>query len=199
MPFLNERFPDDISRGAIGGAGFLTDVVMVESGHEFRRQARALELGSWEVSHAARLPEKYRRLQAFFRVAAGRANGFRFKDWTDFEAAQTEGVFVLLTGSTGGSTWQMYKRYTFGAYTYDRKIQKPINGTVTVTGGSGHSIDYATGILTEGLGEPTSWAGEFDVPARFDTDVMRAETIEKQVSGELVVGWSSIPIVEIRL
>lgn len=201
MPFIESpRFPEDISKGAIGGPGFLTDVVIVESGHEYRRQARALELGSWEVSHAARKPQQYRKLQSMFRIAAGRANAFRFKDWGDFEATAAEGRFVLVTASTAGSTWQMVKRYTFGAYTYDRTIQKPVSGTVTVVGGSGHSIDYATGILIEGTAEPTAWTGEFDVPCRFDTDAMRAETIDREGGyGDLIIGWSSIPIVEVRL
>lgn len=201
MPFIETpRFPEDISFGAIGGPGFLTDVVIVESGQEYRRQARALELGAWEVSHAARKPTQYRKLQAFFRVAAGRANAFRFKDWSDFEVSASEGRFAAIAGDSSGATWQMVKRYTFGAYTYDRAIQKPVSGTVVVTGGSGHSIDYTTGILTEGAGEPTSWTGEFDVPCRFDTDVMKAETRDREGGyGDLIIGWSTIPIVEVRL
>lgn len=195
MPFIETpRFPDAISYGAEGGATFLTDVVIVNSGAEYRNQVRSLELGRWDVSHAARLPAAYRPLAAFFRVAAGRANGFRFKDWTDFEVGSGEGVFTLLTATT----FQMHKRYTAGAATYDRRIQKPVSGTVTVTGGTTPTVDYATGIVTVAAGTPTSWTGEFDVPCRFDTDEMRAITRDR-AGDDLIIGWNAIPIVEIRL
>lgn len=192
MSFLAERFPSEISYGAVGGPGFLTDVVATNSGDESRDSIWAYERGQWEVAHAARLPAAYRPLQAFFRAAAGRANTFRFKDWTDFECAITEGVFTLLTATT----FQCLKRYTFGAVTFDRKIVLPIS-TITINGGTVDSVNYATGIVTMTTGTPTAWSGEFDVLCRFDTDVMRAETIDRSGS-QLIVGWRSIPIVEVR-
>jgi hypothetical protein len=44
---------------------------------------------------------------------------------------------------------------------------------------------------------PASWSGEFDNHCRFGTDKMRAETVDKS-AGQLVVGWASIPVVEVR-
>lgn len=196
MAFIESpRFPENISFGVTGGPDFLTDVVIVNSGVEYRNQVRSLELGSWDVAHAARLPAQYDPLKAFFRIAAGKANAFRFKDWQDYAATSLEGVFTLLTSTT----FQMWKRYTSGATTYDRRIQKPVSGTVTVTGGTVSSIDYTTGIVTMTSGTPTAWAGEFDVPARFDTDQMRGEIIDRNGTSGFVIGWESIPIVEVRL
>ena len=195
MAFLDIRFPVRISFGAVGGPGFLTDVVITNGGAESRDQIWAYERGSWEVSHAARMPDMYRKLQAFFRAVGGRANTFRFKDWTDFSATAAEGRFIAITGS---DELQMVKRYTFGAYTFDRKIVLPISGTVTVTGGSGVSVDYSDGTVScDSNGEPTAWAGEFDILARFDTDRMHAETIDRS-GPDLIIGWSSIPVVEVR-
>lgn len=196
MAFLETpRFPECVSLGAEGGPAFLTDIVAVASGYEYRNRAREKALGRWEVAHNALLPADYEPLRAFFLVAAGQFNGFRFKDHSDFEVGAGEGVFVLLTATT----FQMYKRYTIGASTYDRKIQKPVTGTVTVTGGSSVSVNYTTGIVTVNSGTPTSWVGQFDVPCRFGTDEMKAETITKTGSGELLIGWRSIPIIEIRV
>jgi uncharacterized protein (TIGR02217 family) len=195
MAFLETpRFPDNISFGVTGGPEFMTDVVIVDSGQEYRNQVRSLELNRWDVAHAARLPEHWEPLKKFFRVAAGRANGFRFKDWADYEVATGEGVFTLLTATT----FQMWKRYTSGATNYDRKIQKPVSGTVTVTGGTLSAVDYTTGIVTMSAGTPTSWTGQFDVPARFDTDQMKGTIIDKSGSS-FIIGWESIPIVEIRV
>lgn len=195
--FLNIRFPDRISFGAIGGPGFMTNIAVMSSGAESRNQEWEFERGEWEVAHAARLPTEYRDLQAFFRLAAGRANTFAFKDWTDFECSISEGFFIAAEGSPSG--YQMVKRYTFGGLTVDRRITKPRNnGKVQITGvGSPSGLDYATGIVYSGS-VPTAWAGEFDVHARFDTDVMRAESINRNPRDGLIVTWQSIPIVEVK-
>ena len=197
MAFIEApRFPDAISYEAVGGPGWLTDVVVVNSGAEQRNQVWSQARCSFDVSHAARLPAAYKPLQAFFRVVGGRRDGFRFKDWTDYQASDAAGTgtFQMLTATT----FQMYKRY-FSGSTYEyRKITKPISGTVVVTGGVSPSVEYTTGVVTVASGTPTSWTGEFDVPCRFDTDQMRGEVISRSGSN-LVMGWSSIPIVEIRL
>ena len=41
------------------------------------------------------------------------------------------------------------------------------------------------------------WAGEFDVPCRFDTDEMRIEVEDKNASG-LIYNWNSVPVIELR-
>ena len=189
------RFPDHVSMGALGGGSYRTDVVVVESGHEQRNQTWAQSRASYEVSHAARLPHEYEPLQAFFHAVGGRLHSFRFKDWTDYKATATQGAFVELTSTT----FQMVKRYTAGALSRDRTISKPVSGTVTVTGGTTPTIDYTTGIVTVASGTPTAWAGEFDVPCRFDTDTMRGEIIDKNVGKGFIMGWNSIPIVEVRV
>jgi uncharacterized protein (TIGR02217 family) len=197
MAFIESpRFPDCVSLGAQGGPGFLTEIVQVNGGDEYRNQRRAQELGSWEVSHNARRPEEYEPLQAMFRIAAGMANGFRFKDHLDYEVRAGQGFFRTLTATT----FQMVKRYSLAgaATTYDRDITKPVSGTVSVTGGSGVSVDYTTGIVTVSSGTPTSWVGEFDIPARFGVDQMKAVAVTRVRGGEILVDWSSIPIIEIR-
>ena len=191
--FLDIRFPIKISLGAEGGAEFLTDIVVTASGFETRNQNWTQQRMRFDVAHAARREEAWRKLQAFFLVCKGRAHSFRFKDWTDFECANGSGIFQ--TADTGSPTgMQMYKVYTFGGQTYYRKITKPVSGTITITGGG--TLSYSSGIV-EG-GSPSAWYGEFDVHARFDTDAMRSETIERMPSGELLVGWQSIPIIEVR-
>jgi hypothetical protein len=86
----------------------------------------------------------------------------------------------------------MVKAYNFDGETYNRDITKPVSGTI-VTDAS--SLNYTTGIATSG----TYWHGEFDCHARFDTDKMKAETIDRNgAGGELIIGWSSIPIIELK-
>lgn len=187
--FLDIRFPPLISINAIGGPEFLTDVVIVASGAEARNQNWSRERLRYEVSHAARRETQWRELQAFFRIVAGRAHSFRFKDWTDYIAVSGAGIFQDAdSGSPLGK--QMYKTYSFGGQTYYRKITKPVSGKITT---DAVGLDYATGIATSG----TFWYGQFDVHARFETDEMKAETIDKS-GDELLVGWRSIPVIEVR-
>jgi uncharacterized protein (TIGR02217 family) len=192
MSFLETpRFPESISYGAIGGPGYQTNVVIVSSGHEQRNADWDTARGRWEVSQGVKTKTDFDTLAAFFRAVKGRAHGFRFKDWSDYEVSGSDGTLLAL----GGSTWQMYRTYSAGALTETRKIAKPVSGTVTVSGGGTYSINYATGVITKSAGaDPTGWTGEFDVPARFDTDEMRAEVMGP---GPLL-RWASIPIVEIR-
>ena len=191
--FKEIRIPDAISYGAIGGLNWLTRVVEVESGHEYRDQVLVQPRGRWDVSYAARLPAAYEPLRAFFNNVRGRAYGFRFKDWTDFAVASADSQLVAIDSTHK----QLAKRYTSGAETFDRTLKKIVSGTFSATGGSGLSLDYNTGILTFSVA-PSAFTCEFDVPARFDTDEMRAEAITRS-GGSLVVGWSSIPIIAIRV
>lgn len=200
MAFKDIRFPPAISFSAVGGPRFSTTVVMVDSGYETATQNWTLELGRWEVGHDARVETQWSELLAFFRVVYGRGHTFRFKDWLDYTCTAAQGRFVMLTPTT----FQLYKYYHFGPSDdspadnyYYRKITKPIS-QITVTGGSGVSVNYATGVVTVSSGTPTSWYGEFDVHARLDTDDARFNIIDKKGDGTFIVGWQSIPIVEVR-
>jgi len=193
MAFYEIQFPSAISFGAQGGPGYRTDVVVVSSGAETRNVTWAQARRRYDVSFAARLPTAADAVKAFFHNMQGRAHGFRFKDWTDYSATASEGKFTLLTATT----FQAYKRYTSGSQTNDRIIQKGI-ATWSITGGSGVSVNYNTGIVTVSSGTPTAWAGQFDVPCRFDTDELTGTIIDKS-GAEFITGWDSIPIVEIRV
>lgn len=199
--FIDVTFPPKTSFGAVGGPGFMTNIASMASGAESRNQEWEFERAEYEVSHAAKLPAQYKPLQAFFRLVGGRAYSFRFKDWTDFECAEGEGFFIDSDGSPVGQ--QMVKRYTFGGFTIDRKITKPKRGTISINGTLGSpadgGLDYSTGIIYGGsLGSPATWSGEFDVHCRFDTDVMRAESINRNPEDGIIVTWQSIPLVEVR-
>jgi uncharacterized protein (TIGR02217 family) len=193
VAFIETQFPVGISYRSVGGPAFSTTVVGVESGQEYRAAGWGQALRRYEINHDARLPDITSQIVSLFMVAQGRLNGFRLKDWTDFAATSAEGIFVMLTSIT----FQAYKRYTFGAETHDRKIVK-LATTPSVTGGSSPSWNLNTGVLTVASGTPTAWAGQFDVPVRFDTDELKPELISKS-GGQFVVGFKSIPLVELRL
>lgn len=207
MAFLESAvFPERLFLyGIQGGPGYATRLVRTISGKERRDQLRAQALHVYEVSHAAKLPAAWKPLRAFFHIAAGRENSFRFKDWTDYRAQDGgQGLFASLGYSTSaGAAYQMYKRYTSGSDTRDRRIQKPRdNSTVTVTGDTSFvlgAIDYTTGIVYASSGAPLEWVGDFDVPCRFDVDEMQGHVVSKKPNGDLIMEWQSIPIIEVQI
>src|SRR5580765_7534596 len=186
-----ETFPDCIAPDVTAGPMFFTDVVVLQSGRESRNANWAQARWKGEVRIPAREISKGQSLLHFFRaVGGGMANPFRVKDWSDYTATGSEGVFAII--STGH--FQAYKRYTSGSATHNRKITR-LRGTPTVTGGSGLSWDLDTGILTC-TGTPTKWVGEFDVPVRFDIDHMQFSIVASNRDGP-IVEWDSVPLIEV--
>jgi uncharacterized protein (TIGR02217 family) len=101
MAHLNTtRFPEQIAVGAVYGPEFATEIVQVQSGREKRNQVRTKALCVGDVSHAPRLKDDFPELLKFFRAVNGRFNSFRFKDFTDYECAISEGVVSGLTSTT---------------------------------------------------------------------------------------------------
>lgn len=198
MSFVEEQFPADISYGATGGAAFSTDIVSSFSGHEQRNANWAEARMRWNVAHGCRTPAQMDALIAFYRARRGRAVGFRFKDWSDYQV--TAGM--IGTGDGTAITFQLVKHYASGGVTVDRPIKKPVNGTVTVyadgAADGGAVVDITTGIVTL-TAAPANGAiitadCEFDVPARFDTDQMLMNLKAPEITG-----WNDIPIVELRI
>ena len=148
--FESPRFPEGISYGALGGPSWMTTVVVGAAGNEQRNARWAYPRHEWDVSQGIRNDVDAATLRAFFMAARGRLHGWRFKDWADFKAAATEGVVVNTTALIG----QLVKRYASGSQTLDRRIRKPVVGSVTVfnngssTGvASFYTLDTTTGQL----------------------------------------------------
>lgn len=200
MPTFHEvQFPPKVAYGASGGAEFNTSITTTFSGFEQRNVNWQKARGRWDVSTGIKTKTDMDILQAFFRARYGKAYGFRFKDWSDYQAVgQTLG-----TGNGTQTAFQLTKAYTSGAYSYNRDIKKPVTGTVkiylnAVLQGAGYSVDLTTGIVTfssaPGAGVIVSADFDFDVPVRFDTD-----TLAVRADGPGIFVWDAIPIVEIRL
>jgi uncharacterized protein (TIGR02217 family) len=203
--YESPRFPERIAYGCQGGPAFSTTVVQTASGAEYRNGAWSMPLYRWDVSQGIKSATDFDTLRAFFMTARGRLHGWRFKDWTDFAATYSTGFVTGLTATT----FQLVKRYTSGSQTIDRKIAKPIasgfgiknSGTPLVLT-TDYTLDTVTGIVTTVTSKTAAnltWAGEFDVPMRFDVDHLQASVQARTVARGLMQSWESIPIVELRL
>lgn len=199
MAFVEVRFPVDIAFGSSGGPVYSTDVVETASGFEQRNANWAQARARYNIAHGVKTQTQLDALIAFFRARKGRAEGFRFKDWTDYSAnAQTIG-----TGNGSNTAFQLVKTYTSGNVTESRIITKPVSATVsvyvnTVLQMSGYSVNYSTGVVTftsaPSNGTAITATFEFDVPVRFDTDRLSAS-----LDNYGALSWADIPLVEIRV
>lgn len=157
--FETPRFPTNVSLNASGGPGYSTDVVEVNSGYENRNANWAIGRCAYDVSHGAKTPALMATLNAFFRNCKGRAHGFRFKDWLDYQVTTADGIVGV--GGIGNGTpgpYQLAKTYTMGANVEVRDIKKPVTvgfacqrngGAVGIGAGAGQiAIDYTTGLVT---------------------------------------------------
>ena len=198
MGFVEVQFPPDISYGSSGGPEYATDIVASTSGYEQRnvnwQQARA----RYNVAHGVKTKAQLDALIAFFRARKGRAYGFRFKDWTDYQTTETLG-----SGNGVTTQFQLIKTYTSGSVVESRSITKPVSGSVQVYENailqtSGVSIDTTTGIVTFVLppasGQVITASYQFDVPVRFDTDRLSAS-----LDAYGIHSWLDIPLVEVRI
>lgn len=200
MPVFHEvQFPPKIAYGATGGPEFNTTITTTFGGFEQRNVNWQKARGRWDVSTGIKNKADMDAVIAFFRARFGKAYGFRFKDWSDYQAVGQN----IGTGNGVLTEFQLTKTYSSGGNTYVRDIKKPVSGTVkiylnSVLQVSGYSVDHTTGIVTftvaPGGGVAVSADCDFDVPVRFDTDALAV-----RIDGPAQYVWDSIPVVETRL
>lgn len=196
------RFDEDIAYGSKGGPGFKTHVFSSEGSAESRNQNWTYSRGRWDLAHSIRDSGDMDTIRSFFYNCYGRARGFRFKDWSDFEITEQ----LLGTGDGSNRVFNVIKDYGSGTYKYTRRIFKPVSGTISVkvngvtVSGSTYSVNTATGVITFNVpntppnGHAVLVTCEFDVPVRFDTDKMAVKHSNFQLQT-----WESIPIVELLI
>lgn len=201
LPFLETpRFPENISEGSSGGPEFKTFVFEGHTAIEQRHQAWSRARAKYDVGYGIRDNEDMDVVRDFFYAMRGRATGFRFKDWGDYQLDQEQ----IGVGDGVEVEFPIIKTYTAGALSYVRRIFKPISGTVVVrvndvvVSASDYTVDFINGIITFDTAVTDTHTikvtCEFDTPVRFDTDHFSPEH-----EGWRSQNWSSIPLVEILL
>lgn len=152
MPsFAEERLNTEIRYGSSGGPEFNTEVVIMDSGAEGRNSNWQDARGKWVLAADIYDDAEKEALLAFFRARRGRAEGFRFKDWTDYLVTVANGI-MSPASVNGAKEYQLVRRYSTTGTNHDRPIKKPVSGTVSVymadaLQGSA-TVDPTTGLVT---------------------------------------------------
>jgi uncharacterized protein (TIGR02217 family) len=208
MAFDEIELPLRVGFGSSGGPSFSTEIIVIDSGYERRNQNWSQARRVFDARTGVRSAADAATLLAFFHARAGRARGFRLKDWSDCTSA-TDNVAapafndqIIGIGDGATKVFQLIKNYASGGITHQRKISKPVVGSVLIgiNGApvtTGFSVDTTTGLVTlataPAAAQNISAGFIFDVPVRFDTDQL-ALTAENYAMFK-----TDVPLVEVRV
>lgn len=209
MAFHEIRFPANLSFGSLGGPERRTEIVALANGFEERNTPWAQARRRYDAGLGLRSLEDVEQLIAFFEARQGMLHGFRWKDWSDYKTSRASAAVTALDqplGSGDGTTrvFQLAKTYRSGDWSVQRQITKPVAGSVRMAlGGTevpetlGWTLDDSTGRVTfvtpPAVGAQITMGCEFDVPVRFDTDVIQVSVASFQ-AGDV----PKVPVIEVR-
>ena len=209
MSFHDVRLPARLAFGSTGGVERRTEIVTLASGHERRSTPWAQGRRRYLIGANLRSLDDMAALTGFFEARRGRLFGFRFRDFADFKSCAPGAVVsaqdqVLGTGDGVRTRFDLVKRYGEGEDALERRVRKPVAGTVRVAvagvelDAGGFTVDAATGEVTLAVAPPVGavvTAGfEFDVPVRFDADRIEV-TLESFEAGRM----AAVPLIEVRV
>jgi uncharacterized protein (TIGR02217 family) len=145
--FHDVSFPADISKGAVYGPSFSTIVITTAAGVEQRVAQWSMGRYKGSISLDVLTLTQTNAFIAFFHARMGKAYAFRFKDWSDYTAAD-EPLYA-----TGIPTVQLTRTYTSGPVTYVRPVYAPVASpaiTLKKNGSAflGFTVDTTTGLLS---------------------------------------------------
>lgn len=210
MGFHEVRFPANLSFGSVGGPERRTEIVTLANGFEERNTPWAHSRRRYDAGVAVRSLDDIETMIAFFEARQGQLFAFRWKDWSDYKSgrASRDADFrdqVIGIGDGQTQSFQLVKNYISGDTTYIRPVTKPVQGSVTVglegdrlQDGVQFEVDDTSGLVTfavpPAVNEQVTAGYEFDVPVRFDTDLIQTSVASFQAGDA-----PSVPVVEVRV
>jgi uncharacterized protein (TIGR02217 family) len=126
--FLEVQMDVNVSYGSGGGPGFKTLIFEGHTGLEQRSISWTRAKGKWNVAQGIRNQSDMDTIRALFYNTSGRAAGFRFKDWGDYQLNNMQ----IATGDGSTKVFKITKTYAVTGSSYVRRIFKPVSGTMNV-------------------------------------------------------------------
>ncbi len=197
ITFYEIQLPTDIAYGASGGPEFSTDIVTSSSGYEQRNINWNIDRNRYNLAPSIKTYQQLQELLSFFRLCRGKAIGFRFKDWADYQLVKQK--IAIADGVL--CKFQLIKTYSYGVHEAIRKISKPVLDSIKVYVDEVEMFpicDCTSGSLIflkpPKEGSIITVDGEFDVPVRFDIDCLSTA-----IENYGVYTHHEIPLIEIKI
>jgi uncharacterized protein (TIGR02217 family) len=184
MAFLESRISIAVRRGSKGGP--VVDLVALADGAgrlRAQRFLRSVPLQRFSFDFGNKLLDDAEAIRSFLYVvffSAPPYEGFRVRDWNDYELTQANSRLTLISGNA----YQINRVYAAGAATALRPIYKleasavvyrTRGGTVTVATAS---VNANTGVATISGhvdGDTYTVVANFDIPVTFENDEALAD------------------------
>lgn len=212
------QFPTYVSKGAVGGDTWQTQVNVLPNGQQQRGAQRSITLGRWSINYSTINKTHHIELRNFKLAVKGGFQSFRYKDWLDYQS-DTVAPGQSMSPATGNGVllaFQLAKAYTVTSplTAYTRTITKPVSGTLAVyvdsalkvegaNPGGDYTVNYATGVVTFNAGKApgntltVKATYEFDKVARMTNDY-NPGTIEVDADGLSLFHHDGIEIEEVN-
>jgi uncharacterized protein (TIGR02217 family) len=204
MAFLEQRISTAILRGSRGGPRQRRMKTYVASGRMKQDFDWVRPLQGYDISYGIKTQAHFEEVRAlFYLVMFTPYEGFRVRDWNDYQCTQANSTLTFVSGTT----WQMCRKYTHVAASYLRPVFKIVgaptiyrtrSAVVTVASAT---VDVNTGVATISGhvgGDTYTWVGEYDVPVTFADETL--DQIELDGNWNAVLqNLPSIKLEEIRL
>jgi len=198
--FIEERLDLGITYGTTATITTSTAIVETFSGTEIRSINWVYPLLKFNIGQKGCLNQELEYFLAFHAARKGAYEGFRFKDWADYE-------FNTVITLNANKQAQLFKQYSVAESSVKRSLSKIVIGTVlvfinNVAVTQGWSLNYNTGVITFDA-IPTGTirvSGEFDVPVRFESDKinLRFQACEPG-TGRKLFNWEGLTLTEVKL
>ena len=217
--FVNEYLPSRIvGYPAEVGPAFSTQLTVVDSGSEQANSRWLDPVRSVNLPNGVRDHASFEDLKSHWLIMRGPGRTWPFRDPSDFASVELEKInhaptvagddCPIGTGDGIAVAFQLSKRYTVGAETYDRPIHFPVVASVVVfVDGAdpsalspplGYTVSRPGGVVTFDAPVPVGLevtAGFlFDLQVRYEDD----ETFRGIMRTFGVSGFADIPLMEVR-
>ncbi len=170
--FDDVRLPEDIEQGASIGPQFQTTIVPLSSGGEQRnadwqqeRIVADISYGIMDRDDPRDVANSFAAVMRFYRARMGRWRGFRFRDWSDYQAINVP--MEMITPFFA----RLYIDYDSH---YRRYISRPVLDSIQMPGVQGSWTILQGGIVRFQLNQGMATkhiSFDFDIPVRFDADL----------------------------
>ena len=207
MAFLEQRLPITITAGSRGGPVAKRTKVYVQNGRLHQDFSWSRPLQRYDLSFGIKTLANFEAVRAMWYVVmfGGPYEGFRIRDWSDYQCTQANSGLVVQSGSP--TEWQLQRVYTVGGVSFRRNIYKLDGAPLVyrtragVTSLIATTADLNIGIANIGghvVGDTYNWVGLFDVPVTFSDDALDQIEITGNVN-DLLQSLPSIKVEEVPL
>lgn len=218
MSFIDEYLPEEVPGfPCMASPRFKTTIQVSSGGGERRNQEWEHPLHTYTLPEAiARDWDEIETLKKHWLIMRGPYHTFPFYDPFDFASRDlvspnTEPTVTMTDQSLGTAdgftdSFQLSKRYTVGAETYDREIHLPILDTILIAKdgvlipNTDYTVSRPGGVVlfdtppTTSGGGVLTWGGLFDVEVRYESDDVVGSIMRTTTVG----GFADLTLVEVR-